>query len=72
MRRVASTPIAAMSNPDKKLYAVQFHPEVHHSEHGNDVLNNFVFDVCGATGDWTMESFIETEIAAIQAKSWRT
>ncbi|RDW20180.1 GMP synthase (glutamine-hydrolyzing) [Oceanobacillus arenosus] len=64
----SSTPIAAMSNPEKNLYAVQFHPEVRHSEYGNDVLNHFVFDVCQATGDWTIQSFIETEIAAIQDK----
>ncbi|AXI08146.1 GMP synthase (glutamine-hydrolyzing) [Oceanobacillus zhaokaii] len=63
-----STPIAAMSNPEKNLYAVQFHPEVRHSEYGNDVLNHFVFDVCRAAGDWTIQSFIETEIAAIQDK----
>ncbi|WP_068676936.1 glutamine-hydrolyzing GMP synthase [Oceanobacillus sp. Castelsardo] len=64
----SSTPIAAMSNPNEKLYAVQFHPEVRHSEYGNDVLRNFVFDACGSTGDWTIENFIEQEVANIQAQ----
>lgn len=58
--------IAAMSHPDKKLYALQFHPEVRHSESGEQILKNFVFDVCAASGDWTIEKFIETEIKNIQ------
>ena len=41
-----SCPIAAMSDESRKLYAVQFHPEVRHSVYGNDILKNFVFDVC--------------------------
>ncbi|MGY3747602.1 glutamine-hydrolyzing GMP synthase [Vagococcus salmoninarum] len=59
-------PIAAMSNEAKNFYAVQFHPEVQHSEYGNDVLRHFAFDVCGATGDWSMGSFIDIEIAKIR------
>lgn len=59
-------PVAAMSNPGKGLYAVQFHPEVRHSLHGNDMLRNFLFDICGCTGDWSMESFIEDTIADIR------
>ncbi|CAN7577563.1 glutamine-hydrolyzing GMP synthase [Rossellomorea sp. LjRoot5] len=57
-----SCPIASMSNEEKGLYAVQFHPEVRHSEHGNEMLKNFVFEVCGCTGDWSMENFIEMEM----------
>lgn len=61
-----STPIAAMSNPTKQLYGVQFHPEVRHSEYGNHLLRQFVFDVCGCTGDWTIENFIELEVEKIR------
>ena len=63
-----STPIAAMSDPENKLYGVQFHPEVRHSEYGNDLLNQFVFDVCKCKGDWTIENFIDMEVEAIQKK----
>lgn len=63
-----STPIAAISNPEKKLYGVQFHPEVRHSEYGTDLLNEFVFGVCECEGDWSMQSFIEMEVEAIREK----
>lgn len=62
----ASTPIAAMSNTDKQMYGVQFHPEVRHSEYGNDVLKQFVFDRCQCKGDWTIENFIDMEVKNIQ------
>lgn len=61
-----SCPIAAMSNEERKLYAVQFHPEVRHSVYGNELLKNFVFNVCGSSGDWSMENYIEMEIAKIR------
>ncbi|MCA1061783.1 glutamine-hydrolyzing GMP synthase [Rossellomorea aquimaris] len=61
-----SCPIASMSNEEKGLYAVQFHPEVRHSVHGNEMLKNFVFEVCGCTGDWSMENFIEMEMDKIR------
>lgn len=61
-----SCPIAAMSDMDRGLYAVQFHPEVLHSVFGNDLLKNFVFGACECTGDWSMENFIEHEIAKIR------
>ena len=51
---------------DRKLFAVQFHPEVRHSEYGNDILKNFVFEVCGCKGDWSMGNFIEVEIEKIR------
>lgn len=60
------TPFAAFENQEKQFYGVQFHPEVRHSVHGNDMLRNFAFRVCGATGDWSMENFIEMEIEKIQ------
>ena len=61
-------PVAAMENVEKKLYGVQFHPEVNHSEHGTDILRNFLYKVCGCTGDWTMESYAKTAIDEIKAK----
>ncbi|SFE25202.1 GMP synthase (glutamine-hydrolyzing) [Lentibacillus persicus] len=61
-----STPIAAMSDANRGLYGVQFHPEVRHSEYGHRVLRNFVYDVCGCEGDWTIENFIEMEVANIR------
>lgn len=61
-----SCPIAAMSDEDRKLYGVQFHPEVRHSVHGNDLLRNFVFTICQCKGDWSMENFIEMEMDKIR------
>ena len=61
-----SCPISAMSNEEKKFYAVQFHPEVQHSEYGFEMLKNFAFDVCGCKGDWSMENFIEIEMEKIR------
>jgi GMP synthase (glutamine-hydrolysing) len=61
-----SCPIAAMSDKERNLYAVQFHPEVRHTVYGNDLLKNFVFRVCGAKGDWSMENFIEMEMEKIR------
>ena len=55
----ATAPIAAMEAPDRGLYALLFHPEVAHTDHGVDILKTFAFDVCGCTGDWTIASFIE-------------
>ena len=61
-------PCAAMQNVDRKIYAVQFHPEVTHSEYGNQMLRNFVFNVCGCTGDWKMDSFIDTTVEKLREK----
>lgn len=55
-------PCAAMSNDEKKLYAVQFHPEVTHTEYGKRILSNFLFNICDCNGDWKMESFVENTI----------
>lgn len=63
-----SIPIAAMSNPDLNVYGVQFHPEVGHTEYGNDMLKRFLFDACGCAGDWSIASFIEQETAKIREK----
>ncbi|MDP4163379.1 MAG: glutamine-hydrolyzing GMP synthase, partial [Bacillota bacterium] len=61
-----SCPIASMSDESRNLYAVQFHPEVNHSMYGNDILKNFVFNVCQCSGNWSMENFIDIEIEKIR------
>ena len=61
-------PVAAMENPEKKIYAVQFHPEVQHCVEGDKILHNFVYDVCGCAGDWKMDTFVEDSIRAIREK----
>ncbi|KMJ56696.1 GMP synthase [Bacillus sp. LL01] len=58
-------PIAGISNEDKKMYGVQFHPEVRHSVYGNDLLRNFVYNICGCTDSWTIENFLEIETQKI-------
>ena len=58
----------AMANPEKRIYAVQFHPEVTHSEEGQRVLSNFLYNVCGCVGDWTMSAFIDQAVSAIHAQ----
>src|SRR5216117_2839646 len=60
------TTIAAMENLDRKVFGVQFHPEVTHTENGDALLRRFVFDVCRCRGDWTVGSFIENAIDRIQ------
>ena len=61
-------PVAATENQEKGFYAVQFHPEVLHTQEGTKMLSNFVYNVCGCTGDWKMDSFVEDSIQAIRAK----
>ena len=55
----ANAPVAAMASPDRNLYALLFHPEVAHTDHGLEILRSFAYDVCGCTGDWTMSSFVQ-------------
>ena len=55
-------PVAAMCDYSRKIYAVQFHPEVTHTEYGSQVLSNFLFNVCGCAGDWKMDDFVERSI----------
>lgn len=62
----SSLPVAAMEDDSRKLYAVQFHPEVHHTVEGRKILHNFLFDICGLTGDWTTESFIDESVQKIR------
>ncbi|MGM0122909.1 GMP synthase [glutamine-hydrolyzing] [Enterococcus sp. AZ194] len=61
-------PIASIQDSKRKFYGVQFHPEVRHSEYGNDLLRHFAMDVCGCTGNWTMDNFIDMEIAKVREK----
>ncbi|MCR4924859.1 MAG: glutamine-hydrolyzing GMP synthase [Clostridiales bacterium] len=61
-------PIAAMENAEKKIYAVQFHPEVTHSEFGSQMLKNFLYEVCKCKGDWEMDSFIDDTVKALREK----
>ena len=58
--------VAAIEDPQRRLYAVQFHPEVHHTPEGPQILRNFVVDICGARPDWTPASFIEETIARVR------
>jgi GMP synthase (glutamine-hydrolysing) len=64
----ATAPIAAMEAPARSLYALLFHPEVAHTEHGLEILKNFAFNVCGCTGDWTIASFIEEATERIRER----
>ena len=61
-------PVAAMANAEKKLYAVQFHPEVNHTVHGTDMIYNFVRNICGCKGDWTMGNYAQTAIKQMREK----
>ena len=64
----ADCPVAAAENRDKNLYAIQFHPEVLHTQEGTKMLFNFVRGVCGCSGDWKMDAFVENTIKEIRAK----
>lgn len=59
-------PVAAAENAEKGLYAIQFHPEVLHTAEGKKMLHNFVYNVCGCTGDWKMDSFVENNVKALR------
>ncbi len=66
--RTANTPVASFSSKERKLFGVQFHPEVVHTPWGIEILRNFLYDWCGCTGKWTMESFVKTAVSDIQAR----
>ena len=61
-------PHAAMENAEKKLYGIQFHPEVNNSVNGTQVIKNFLYNVCECSGDWVMSSFVEDSIKALKEK----
>ena len=70
-RIVAHTPdcpVAAAECEEKKLYAIQFHPEVLHTQEGTKMLHNFIYEVCGCAGTWKMDAFVENSIKAIREK----
>ncbi len=62
----AACPAAAIQNPAKRLYGLQLHPEVQHTQNGIAMLRNFLYEVCGAAGDWTMQDYAETAIEAVR------
>jgi GMP synthase (glutamine-hydrolysing) len=66
--RTANAPYAAVRHGERPIYGVQFHPEVTHTPRGKDILRNFLYGVCGASGDWTMRSFIEEATERIRAQ----
>jgi GMP synthase (glutamine-hydrolysing) len=63
-----TTPVAAMECPERGLYATQFHPEVHHTACGTQMLENFLFTIAGLEANWSMDSIIETAIANVREK----
>jgi GMP synthase (glutamine-hydrolysing) len=68
LAQTAFSKVAAIAHREKKLYAVQFHPEVKHTPQGQEILQNFLYDVCGCRGLWTMRSFIDHAAAEILAQ----
>ncbi len=67
MARSGNSPAAAMGDPKRNMYGVQFHPEVAHTPCGKDILENFLFRVCRCRPTWTMKSFVESEIESVRA-----
>ena len=61
-------PNAAMENKEKKLYGIQFHPEVNNSVNGTQVIKNFLYNICECSGDWVMSSFVEESIKSLKEK----
>ncbi len=66
--RTENSPFAAIENKDKKIWAVQFHPEVHHTEKGKEILSNFVFNICKAKAQWNMGNLAEKLIEQIKSE----
>ncbi|MBI2090742.1 MAG: glutamine-hydrolyzing GMP synthase [Deltaproteobacteria bacterium] len=64
-----NSPIAAFANPERKLFGVQFHPEVVHTPRGKEILENFLFRICGCEPTWTMAHFIETSVKRIREQA---
>jgi GMP synthase (glutamine-hydrolysing) len=62
------SPFAAVGDEERHIYGVQFHPEVAHTDRGEDMLGSFLFDVCGFAPDWTSRSFIDETVAAVRAR----
>lgn len=62
------TPVCAIENSNRQIFGVQFHPEVHHTEEGEKIIKNFLFEICKCKGDWTPENFINKSIEEIKQK----
>ncbi|MDR0665261.1 MAG: glutamine-hydrolyzing GMP synthase [Helicobacteraceae bacterium] len=63
-----NAPYAAIADESRRIYALQFHPEVAHTDYGADILRAFAIDICGASANWSMRSFAQTQIDALRAK----
>ncbi len=66
--RTENSPYAAIEHAEKRFYGLQFHPEVHHTENGVQIIRNFLFNVCGCKGDWSMANFVDRAIEEIREK----
>lgn len=66
--KTKNTPIAAYANDKKKIYGLQFHPEVVHSKQGLDIMHNFIYNICKAKGTWTMNNFVDEQISLLKKK----
>ena len=64
----ANAPVAAIKHRNKHIYGIQFHPEVAHTPHGAEMLENFLYKICGLAGDWTMRSFVDEQVELIRNK----
>ena len=68
LAQTPNSPVAAMALPSEKLYGVQFHPEVTHTDEGMAVLRNFLYGICGLSGDWSMANFLTEEVERIRER----
>ena len=66
--KTKTCPAAGFENAEKKIYGIQFHPEVHHTVQGDRILRNFLYAVCGAKGDWTMANFVSEQVEKLKQK----
>lgn len=64
--QTADCPVAAMENPEKALYGIQYHPEVMHTENGSEMLRNFLYEACKCSGDWSMSNYAQTAIKQVR------
>ena len=64
----SNSPICAIRNKAKRIYGVQFHPEVAHTARGNQVLRNYLYEICGCTGGWNVSSFIQQAVEDVRQK----